>query len=252
MYELTVSVDNNQPHFINYLESNLRPVLAKIDGVIATDSGKQNQYLTVACSDTFRVHLSNTVSALVADVLAVGYKRMYLCDNLHIVNKNFYTSTLVNTMSIFDNSSDKEFLRKIVDVRGGECCLSGYYNFRMGKLKERWADLVRLANGNADVMSDVELIKEFLAYLRDTLAVSVDTLSVVIGDNDFQLFDTKGSLIRPLALFAPECSQEECAIVNILCLRPKRVKLYCDTDSVDKNFVQLVSYLFDTKVIQNS
>lgn len=252
MYELTISADKSQPQFLNYIESSLRPVISKIDGVIAQDYGKQNQYLTVACSDTFRVQLSNTMSALLSDVLAVGYKRLYLKENLSFMDDNFYARTLLNTMSVFDNSSDKDFLRKMLDVRGGECCLDGYYNFRMGRLKERWAELVRLANGNAHIMRDAELIKEFLAYLRDTLPVSVDTLSVVIDNNDFKLFDTKGNIIKPLTLFAPECGAEERAIVNILCLRPKHIRLYCDVQNTDKNFVELTTYLFDTKLIQNS
>lgn len=252
MYELTVSVSKEQGQFLQYIQNNIKPVVERIQGVMACDQSKYNNYITVACQDNYGLHLAKTMNGILADILAVGYKKVYLQQNLNLRADNFYTQTLINAMSVFDNNSDKQYIRALIGTNGGQCYLDGYYNFRMSKLKDRWNELVELANDNQQILYDRQLIVDFLDYLIQSIPNTIDTLSVVIDDKHFVLFDTKGNIIKPLALFGADCTPEQYAIINIMCLHPKTLKLYCDIDSLDSDFVYLVKYLFDTKVVENS
>ena len=95
------------------------------------------------------------------------------------------------------------------------------------------------------------MIKEFLCYLLDFFSQSQKNLSVVINDGKFSLFDDKGKLMQPIKLVYPS-TLEELIIINSICIKPKCINLYCDSSALQSGFLDLLSYLFDVKLIENS
>ena len=183
-------------------------------------------------------------------MLALGFKNLYLRKSLHLENDDVYLNTLVNTMCIFDNKFDKIFLKRQVDLKG-EICIDGYYNFRMKRLKSKWDELIAVVKNNSALLGNNSLIKEFLCYLLDFFSQSQQTISVVIDDDSFALFDEHGKLIPATSLVYPT-RLEELVVINAILLKPNHINLYCDSANLQSGFLDLLSYLFDVKIVENS
>lgn len=250
MYEVNISVEKENTHFINYIEKQLEPVLSKIDGVSASVTSTHRAYYTVACADTYKKQISDIVLNQASDVLAIGYKNAYLREQLGVKNGNFYLNTLLNTMCVFDNNFDKQYIRRILNTND-DIYLDGYFNFKLKRLKDKWKEIVELAESNSIILSDNSLIEEFLAYLLEAINQKVKNLSVVIDGENVSLYDTNGNIIEPLDLMQIEATAEEVAMVNTISIKPKELTIYCN-DSVKVCFLDLCEFLFDTKVIKNS
>ncbi|MCM1042973.1 MAG: hypothetical protein NC350_02045 [Corallococcus sp.] len=251
MYEVTLSVDNGNDIFLKQIEKSLAEVLTDVDGAQAYKQCKNRSYLSLACSDTYKKPFEDYLTDTVTEVLSIGYKNVYLREKLRVDSNDFLTNTLINTMCVFDNSFDKQFIRKILRLDSETVCLDGYYNFRLKKLKDKWHEIVSLVSGNEIILSDIELMKEFLSYLLEAIPSTVKNLSVVMNKNNVQFFDSKNRLIK-CSDVAFDATPEEKAMINIICLKPCAVKLYCKASELQNGFIELTQYLFDTKLMENS
>ncbi len=250
MYEVTLSVEKANSHFLDYIYNSLSPCIEEIGGISACDDSPGRQYISFACADSYRSQMKKLIADLSAEVLSVGYKNIYLRQQLNVRGKGFLVNTLVNTMCAFDNNYDKEFVSRVINA-DEPLYFDGYYNFRLGKLKEKWREIAELTNSNNIILSDENLIKEFLSYLIEAIPCGVKQLSVVMGEGGFRLFDTGDKVITPTRSLSRGATAEEEAMLNAICLKPKKVLLYSDGNA-SAEFTDLMESLFEVKHIVNS
>jgi hypothetical protein len=219
--------------------------------VSASEVTDNRAYYSFACVDKFRKQLHASALTLATDIIGIGYKNIYLRQELNIHSDSFLLNTLINTMCIFDSSFDRQFIKRVVEL-DGTVCFDGYFNFRMKRLKDKWAEIVELTKNNSIILSDDSLIEEFLAYLIDAIPESIKNLSVCIEKGKIVLFDSQSRVVPLIDILRLEATPEETAMVNIICLKPATVTLYCDDTATNPEFLTLTKFLFDTKVVKNS
>ena len=141
-------------------------------------------------------------------------------------------------------------MKKIVNL-DGEVCIDGYYNFKLQRLKSKWDELVAIVNSNVSLLGDASLIKDFLCYLIDFLQSTQKELSIVVDNGSFRLFNQSGRLLPVINLICPSTLEDQ-VVINAICIKPQNVKLYCDKKSVCSELLELLNYLFDVKIVENS
>lgn len=248
MYEATVSVVKENSHLLDYVKGQLAPCLKEIDGISTELDERFRSCYSLACSDTYRFQVQRRLAEAVSQALTLGYKNVYVRDLLHLDSDSFYKNVLVNVICVFDNDYDKQIVSKLVEI-DQTVCIDGYYNFRLAAVKKKWADITRLVSDNLYVLSDNTLIVEFLQYLLESTPCKVKNLSISFENGGFVLYGSGGKVLEPAVSLAKSATVEEEAILNALCLKPQRVKVYRSKPLSD-DFVQMLSALFETEYIE--
>ena len=248
MYEATVSVVKENSHLLDYVKGQLAPCIREIDGISAELDERFRNCYSLACSDTYRFQVQRKLVEAVSQALTLGYKNVFVRDLLHIGSDSFYRNVLVNVICVFDNDYDKQLVSRLVEV-DQNVCIDGYYNFRLGAVKKKWAEITRLVSDNFYVLSDNSLIVEFLQYLLESTPSKVKNLSVSFESGTFTLYGSGGKVLTPAISLAKSTTQEEEAMLNVLCLKPQHVKIYHNAPLSD-DFVQMLSSLFEAEYIE--
>ena len=246
MYEATVSVVKENAHLLDFIKGQMEPAMSEVDGIISELQGQRREYVSLACADTYRFQIRRILLDAVLQALTLGYKNVVFRDLLKIRKSNFYQNVLVNTICIFDNDYDKQMVSRVVDV-DKELCLDGYYNFRLGHVKKKWTEVIKLVSDNFYVLSDSQMIVEFLQYLLESTPSKVKNLSVSV-DDDFVLYGSADKVIEPTFSLARETSCEEELMLNILWLKPQNVKIYTSR-KLNEDFCNMLNSLFEVDYI---
>ena len=248
MYEATVSVVKENSHLLDYVKGQLAPCLKEIDGISTELDERFRSCFSLACSDTYRFQVQRKLAEAVSQALTLGYKNVYVRDLLRIDSDNFYKNVLVNVICVFDNDYDKQVVSRLVDIEQN-VCIDGYYNFRLSAVKKKWSDITRLVSDNFYVLSDNSLIVEFLQYLLESTPSKVKNLSVSFENGGFVLYGSGGKVLEPAISLAKKATVEEEAMLNILCLKPQRVKIYHSSPLSD-DFCEMLTALFDVEYME--
>lgn len=247
MYEVTVSAPQTENYLMQYYFSKLSPKLTEMDGIITEVNNTNRNYCSVACSDTFRFQLQRYVKQTVTEVLSLGYKNIYFRNLLNVDINNFCQNALVNTLCVFDNEIDVDYISRLVDVNKS-ICLDGYYNFRIKTLKNKWHEVYNLMCENVYLLNDDNLILDFFHYLLDTMTARHKVLSVNITDNGFTLFDSADNAIDCLQSLSPKYDMEQEIILNAICSKPKMLKIYSKSKP-SADFCKMADELFKTMYV---
>ncbi|MBR2974140.1 MAG: hypothetical protein IKC47_00135 [Clostridia bacterium] len=250
MYEVAFSVEKCNEQLLRYMYDELSACVAKIGGVCKYLQESRRSRFAIACNKLYAAAIKSQSEECLLNALTLGYKNKYIRNALAVSHSGLLVDTLINTMCIFDAKYDRYLIKKTLDI-SGEVCIDGYYNFRMKKLKQKWDELVEVVKNNNALLADDALIKEFLCYLMDFLPNTDGNLSVVVDGNNAGLFDDKGKIVPSIKLVRPATLEETIAI-NAICAKPKGIKLYCNSKQLDAAFVDLITYLFDVKLVENS
>ncbi|MCH5157034.1 MAG: hypothetical protein J1G02_04055 [Clostridiales bacterium] len=248
MYETTVSVVKENGHLLDYVKGQLAPCIEQIDGIVSEMDERNRNYFSLACADTYRFQVQRKLCDAVSQSLTLGYKNIFVRKLLKIDKNNFYHNVLVNTICIFDIEYDKQIVSKIVDI-DRTICLDGYYNFRLGPIKKKWQEITKLVSDNFYVMSDSTLIVEFLQYLLESTPSKCRQLSVSVNGDEFVLYGNDDKVIEPISSMAKISTCEEEVMLNILCLKPRAVRIY-HSRSLNKDFCDMLGALFETEYIE--
>jgi len=247
MYEATISVTKNNLHLLGYVKRHIEPCIKEVDGITSDLAEKNRDYFSFACSDTYRFQIQRNLSSAVSEALSLGYKNVFMRDLLGIDYSDFYRNVLVNTICVFDNEYDKQQVSKLIEI-DKPVCLDGYYNFRLSSLKRKWEEVSRLVCENGYILSDKELITEFLQYLLESVPSKVKQLSVNFEKDNYFLYNSANKVMRKLDSLAQKCTAEEEAMLNVICLKPQSVKIYSD-GNLSEPFCTLMDELFQTEYI---
>ncbi len=247
MYEATVSIVKENAHLLNYVKDQLEPAINEVDGLVSELNEDTRNYFSLACADTYRFQIRRKLNDAVSQALTLGYKNIFVRKLLGVRKSNFFQDVLVNTICIFDNDYDRQAVSRILDV-DRTLCLDGYYNFRLSSVKKKWQEVTKLVSDNFYVLSDSELIVEFLQYLLESTPCKVKKLSVSIDGNSFVLYGSSDKVLEPVASLAKNFDVEEEVMLNVLYLKPQKVKVY-HTVPPCKEFCEMLDALFDTEYV---
>ena len=168
MFEISFNVGLKNRDYLDFLYNGLKSEIKKSNAVVAHQFFDDRVFLSLACEDDYKVELKDKIDELLSQIFVFGFKHDYLKSRLYIYKENLLTKTLLSTMTIFDSDNDKKMIKKeFFDQQVG--ALDGFFNFRLKNVKEKWDEIINLANENSIVLSDESVCGEFLAFLIEAL-----------------------------------------------------------------------------------
>ncbi len=140
MAEITVSEQFEKSSYITYLYNALSAPLRRIGGREELFLGDERAVLGITVERAEK-ELREYLNGKIAEIVDVGYKYAFLGERLHVClparEKRFLAAALIAA----DLEGDCSFIcKKLEDA--GQYSIDGFYSFRLGALREKWARIV--------------------------------------------------------------------------------------------------------------
>ncbi len=158
MDEITVSDGSAKGAYISYLYSAVMGELVRAGG------GGELLFSEDRAAMRIRPGMREAGCAVlrekVAEVIGIGYKYSFLQSNLRCVLPKREKKLLCATLIAADYEGDAAYIRSLLTIPS-DLCIDGFYNFRLGALREKWLHILEYIPGT---FSGADLM-QFCAFL---------------------------------------------------------------------------------------
>lgn len=240
---LNISIEKDKINYLHFLENKISQNSCKLTVLF------DRAFLEVRDDDGA---LRGVIKDSIAEIITIGYKYDYFKKYLQIGDDNLLDITLINTMSIFDNTSDKKFVLKRLNYLD-EISIDGIFYFKLNELRKKWDEIIGMSIQNRLLSHDCEIKKEFLNYLIQAIPAVTHTIKLDVCENDFTMYDINNKNISKMNYVRnkSEKTVEEEMLYNLICYSPKAVVIR-SAPRLSTQFYELLNSFFDFKQGKNS
>ena len=180
-----------------------------------------------ACPLEEKNRLSTLLEQNIIKVICSFYKENFLKDNLCLpshekISLMAFKKALMN----FDRETDLYIISKNLELKS-TLNLDSFYEFKLKALRDKWGELVLLANENSEYLIGDEAFYDLLKFLVDNLEIRENEISVFEKENGY-------------SIMADECFESlnnEALVSTLIELSPKKINFYCDKEDATVNFL---------------
>ena len=180
-----------------------------------------------ACPMEEKNHLINILEKNVIKVICSNYKDGFLKENLCLpshekISLTAFKKALMN----FDRETDLFIISKNLELKS-TLNLDSFYDFKLKALRDKWGELVLLANENSDYLIGDDAFYDLLKFLVDNLEIKENEISVFEKENGY-------------SIMADECFDSlnnEALVSTLIELSPKKINFYCDRQDATVDFL---------------
>lgn len=240
MWEFSISVDSKNFEVARFIYQNLKSQTAEFGSVVTCYEEFERIFVLLACPQEEKARVTNFVERCVIKVICNFYKENFLTENLHLpLHENMTVTAFKKALINFDKETDFYLISKNLDLQKN-LYLDSFYFFKLRTLREKWAELVTLANENSDYLVSSDAFFDLLKFLIDNLE---------IGEEEINVFeDEKGYFIKSEreedGLKCKDLSKEG-LVSSLIEMCPKKINLFCRSDD---NTAIFLSKIFDERV----
>lgn len=180
-----------------------------------------------ACPMEEKNRLTNILEKNVIKVICSNYKDGFLKENLCLpshekISLTAFKKALMN----FDRETDLFIISKNLELKS-TLNLDSFYDFKLKALRDKWGELVLLANENSDYLIGDDAFYDLLKFLVDNLEIKENEISVFEKENGY-------------SIMADECFESlnnEALVSTLIELSPKKINFYCDREDATVDFL---------------
>ncbi len=242
MWEISLIIQTKYKRYLQVLEEKLKIEFDSNKIQSAFYDGKENSTLSLAIKEpTYK--FKKTLKKLIAEIVLLTEKENIILNNIKHHNKDITSkSVFVKTLVLFDFEEEKKEIENLIEL-SKRIDLHAFFNFRLMHLKNKWLDLVNLANKDDSVVSNAEVLLEILV---ESLTPS-GRIVIVEYDKGFELYDENGKKCDE-SFLSSEINDEVELITNLILLSPKKIKIMCK-EKISAESLNLINYIFSNKLI---
>lgn len=241
MWEFCLST--NKVHIASFIYQTLKSQTGEIEVVLTCYEQFGVYNIMLACAEEERVRLSVLIERCVIKVICNFYKENYLDEHLHLpthekISLTAFKKALIN----FDKETDFYIISKNLTLKNN-LNLDSFYYFKLIALRDKWKELIMLANDNSDYLIGDDAFFDLLKFLIDNLEITEDEISVFQKDNGYFIKTRENNEHENVVDF--EELSKESLVSTLIELSPKKINFYCDSDDTTVNFL---SKIFEERV----
>ncbi len=183
-----------------------------------------------ACPGEEETLLKNILENNIIKMICSFYKDGYLKENLNLpTHEKIGLTAFKKALLNFDRETDLFIISKNLELKN-TLNLDSFYEFKLKALREKWSELVALANENSEYLVGDEAFFDLLRFLVDNLEIRENEISVFEKENGYQII-------------ADECFDSlnnEALVSTLIELSPKKINFYCDKEDAVANFLSKI------------
>ena len=245
MWELGINLNDSNIHISKKIYIALKHFCAEYGGIVTTFERCDKISILISCEDCDQNRFKHFIANLIADIICEDYKLMFLKENLNLPNldeisKNAFMQALLS----FDKESDKYIIQSFLTLEKS-IDIDTFYYFKLGALRDKWKELVQIANDNKAYLSSNETLVELLKFLVDNLELKNDTINLTQKNGKVLFYDINFKLLKQNDI--SEKDIDSTIISNLIALAPKMVNIY-SSDTFNNNLIKLLKEIFDRRI----
>lgn len=241
MWELSISVNSKSLDIARFVYQTLKAQTAEFGVVVTCYEEFENFYILLACPLEEKSRTLSVIERCVIKVICNFYKERFLTENLRLpLHEKMSLMAFKKALINFDKETDFYLISKNLQLERN-LHLDSFYYFKLKTLREKWAELVSLANENSDYLVSNEAFFDILRFLIDNLEVCEDEINVFEDEN--------GYFLTPQHEKEGECPysklSKEGLVSSLIELCPKKINFFCQNDDDTAGFI---SRIFEERV----
>ncbi|MBE7075629.1 MAG: hypothetical protein E7375_00985 [Clostridiales bacterium] len=238
MWELSISVNSKNMHIAKFIYQSLKAQTEDLGAVVTCYEQYDNVNIVFGCPIIEKSRANVVLERLIIKVITNFYKEEFLCDNLHLpIYENMSLTAFKKALINFDKETDFYLISKNLDLEKN-LHLDSFYAFRLKALREKWFELVSLANENSEYLVSNDSFFDLLKFLIDNLEICEEEIDVFQDENGY-FFNPQSSDVENSGL------SKEALVSSLIDLCPKKINLFCKSDD---NTAGFLSKIFEERI----
>lgn len=246
MWEISIISSSKNRHYLFNIKKNLSAKFKNSGLLCVCEKINDNHILSIACSSKIQ-EIQNYLKEVLAERIVLIFKEDFL--NKMIIMENVSEtckSAFIKALMCFDFENDVNIVFDELNINSN-INLEAFYKFRLGKLRNKWNDLINATSYDSMYLNNYEIFLEFLKFLIESIKPTFKEINVYFKDNYYVLLDENGK--RIVCNEASKVYKDEISLVtDLIMLAPLKIKFYCG--NVSRDTQKLISYIFDGRVQQ--
>ena len=241
MWEFSVIMGAEKGAVAKYIHKNLKRAAEEIHGVITSFEELGSIHIVFACEEYDKGRIQFLLGHLISYVICKYFKEEYLNEKLALPLANDIKLTAFkNALLSFDKETDSFIVTKNLSFEKS-IYLESFYEFKLSSLKNKWSELVALANDNRAYLINHESFFELLRFLIDNLEVREGEINVMEDEEGYRILNDEFEELEELYESGPT---EEQLIACLIELCPRKINMYTSGGEA----IDLLSKIFDKRI----
>lgn len=235
MWELSISVNSKNLDVAKFVYQTLKQQTIEFDCVVTCYEEFDNLFILVACPEAEHSRVNMIVESCIVKVICNFYKEKFLTDNLRLpMHENISITAFKKALINFDKETDVYIINKNLEL-DKNFHLDSFYSFRLKALREKWAELITLANENSEYLVSNDAFFDLLKFLIDNLEICEEEINVFEDETGYFISPkTQGDDSQYKSL------SKEGLVSSLIELCPKKINLFCRSDDNTAGFLSKI------------
>ncbi len=235
MWELSISVGSKNIEIAKFVYQTLKTQTADFGAVVTCYEEFENIFIVFGCPENEQKRAEMVIERCIIKAICNFYKENFLSQNLRLpLHEKMSLMAFKKALINFDKETDFYLISKNLNL-DRNLHLDSFYFFGLKSLREKWTELINLANENSDYLVSNEAFFDLLKFLIDNLEVCEDEIDVFEKEDGY--------------FITPQNSAEDCAYENLsqeglvsslIELCPKKINLFCTSDDNTAGFLSKI------------
>ena len=244
MHNFSINIDSAKSCYLKHIRNETFYSVVNANGSQKLFESEGRSYLEVSVDENFRERVGLNLRSAIADVISMGFKTDYLGKKLAFSEDSLVNRVLVDTMSIFDSSTDRKITYGAINNLDN-LSIDGLFTFRLGKLRVRWGEIAAVTESNGLIFYDDESKVGFLSYLIMSVPSVCREITLDMNLHQPVFYDSNGTTVDCVSLLkVGTVSPEEELMFNLVNLAPKKLTVTGDRELLSREFLELSDALF--------
>lgn len=172
-----------------FLFDALNKNIKDISGILTSYEKNGKICVLTACDEIERPRLEFYLQNAISNLICTHFKEMFLNKQLVLPHKSEIELVAFKKALIsFDRETDKYLINKFL-VLTNNLEVESFFYFKLKPLKEKWKELVNIANDNSTYLLGEDSFVELLKFLIDNIDIAKEEVFVTLKGDDVQIFD---------------------------------------------------------------
>lgn len=232
MWELSISVSSKNVDIAKFVYQTLKSQTHEFGAVVTCYEQFDNFYIMVGCETSEQPRVCLAIERCIIKTISNFYKEKFLTENLRLpFHENIGLTAFKKALINFDKETDFYLISKNIKL-DKNLHLDSFYNFKLKALREKWGELISLANENSDYLVSSDAFLDLLKFLIDNLEICEEEISVFQDENGYSIKSQSAGHYSNLS--------NEGLVSSIIELCPKKINFFCRSDDNTAGFLSKI------------
>ncbi len=238
MWEISISVNSKKIDVAKFIYQSIKAQTAEFGSVVTCYEEFENFYILIGCPVEEQARVKVVIERCVIKVICNFYKDRFLTENLRLpIHEDLTMTAFKKALINFDRETDFYIISKNLEL-SKNLHLDSFYYFRLKTLRDKWLELISLANENSEYLGSSDAFFDLLKFLIDNLEICEDEIDVFEDENGYHL--------KPNNTDNPQKNlSKEGLVSSLIELSPKKINFFCFSDD---NTAGFLSKIFDERI----